>query len=119
MKSKKNPINFNEFWPLLKTEAQRRGLRKVEWMQKSDLNYQRYSEFNNHSRDVSTRYFLKLLGGLNLKQESVEKVLGKRFSEEQRKSMRFESLVDANRDWLEILLSDPDNIKIVKKIISA
>lgn len=116
MKSKKPETNFNDFWPLLKSEAIRIGLKKVEWLKKSGLNYQRFSEFDNKTRDVSARYFLKLTGGVNLKVDAVEKTLGRKFSEKQKKLLKFEALIDANREWLEILLSDPEKIKICKSI---
>lgn len=116
-KSKKNPINFNEFWESLKIEASRMGLRKVEWMTKSSVPYQRYSEFDQQTRDISARYFLKLIGGLNLKQENIEKRLGRKMSDEQKRMLRFEALVDANRDWLETLLSDSEMIKLCKRVV--
>ena len=116
-KSKKNPINFNDFWNSLKIEATRKGLRKVEWMTQSSIPYQRYSEFEQQTRDISARYFLKLIGGLNLKQENIEKTLGRKMTDEQKRLLKFEALVDANRDWLEKLLSDPEMIKLCKRVV--
>jgi len=123
-KSKKPLINFNEFWPALKTEAVRKRLKKVEWLTKSGIHYQRYSEFDAdpgapNKRDISARYFLRLIGGLNLKTEDTEKALGRKFSEAQRQALRFEALVDANREWLEVLLADPETVKICKSVVAA
>jgi hypothetical protein len=117
--SKKNPINFNDFWPLLKAEAVKKGYGKVEWLTRSGLNYQRYSEFDTNTRDVSGRYFLKLMGGLNLKLDNTEKKLGRKFTAKQKECLQFEAQVDANKEWLQKLLSDPETIKICKSIVDA
>lgn len=118
-KSKKPLYNFNDFWPLLKNEAKRQGIGVVLWLERSGLNYQRYSEFNKGTRDVSAKYFLKLMGGLNLKPDIIEKKLGRKMTPEQKKMLQFEAKVEANRDWIEKLLDDPDLIKITKSIIEA
>lgn len=117
--SKKPLINFNDWWPILKAEADRKGLKKVAWMDKSGLNYQRYSEFEKCKRDVSPRYFLKLIGGLGMDWTTLEKKTGKRFSSEQIKALRFEALIEANRGWLEAMLLDPDALSICKSFIES
>lgn len=117
--SKKNPINFNDFWPHIVIEAQKKGLGKVEWMERSGIAYQRYSEFENLSRDISARYFIKLIGGLNLTLKNAEKALRKNLTEAQKKQLRFESQVDANRELLERLFDDHDTFKLVKNLIKA
>lgn len=114
--TKKPPTNFNDFWAALKQEQSRQGLRKVGWMKKCGVSYQRFSEFNSGRRDISARYFIKLLGGLNVKIEQAERTLNRKFTEEQKRMLKFESNVDANREWLEILLNDPEKIKICKAI---
>lgn len=116
--SKKPTMNFNDVWPSLKTEAKRQGLLKTEWMQRSGVPYQRYSEFDKQIRDVSAQYFIKLTGGLNLKQDKIEPVLGRKLSDEQKRALRFQALVDANRDWLETLLNDPELSKLCKRMVS-
>lgn len=116
-KSKKPLINFNEFWPDMKNEARRQGLRKIEWMQKSGVPYQRYSEFDKQIRDVSAQYFIKLMGGLNLKQDKVEQVLGRKMTDDQKRALKFQALVEVNRDWIEVLLSDPEMSKMCKKLV--
>lgn len=115
-KSKKPETNFNDFWPFLKSEAYRQRLKKGEWFRKSGVDYQRYSEFETGARDISVRYFLKLMGGLNLKTDTAEKALGHKFTEEQKRLMKFDAKVAANRDWLAIVLDDPEKLKICKGI---
>jgi len=115
-KSKKPETNFNDFWPPLKAEAARQGLRKGEWLRKSGIDYQRYSEFESGETDVSTKYFLKLTGGLNVKTEDAERRLGRKFSEEQKRLMKFDSRVAAEKDWLEIMLNDPVIMKVCKTV---
>ena len=116
IRSKKPLTNFNEFWAPMKQEQSRQGLRKVEWMKKSGISFQRYSEFDSGLRDISARYLIKLIGGLDLKKENAERTLNKKFTEEQKRLLKFESNVDANREWLELLLNDPEKTKICKAI---
>jgi transcriptional regulator with XRE-family HTH domain len=118
-RSKKPLTNFNEFWTAMKQEQSRQGLRKVEWMKKSGISYQRYSEFESGLRDISARYLIKLIGGLNVKTEHAERTLNRKFTEEQKRMLKFEANVDANREWLELLLNDPEKMKICKAIATS
>jgi len=119
IKSKKPETNFNDFWPNLKQEASRQGFNKGEWFRKSGIDYQRYSEFENGDRDISTHYFLRLTGGLNMKSDNAEKALGRKFSEEQKRLLKFDAKVAAEKDWLEIMLNDPDTLKTCKTVTLA
>lgn len=116
--SKKNPVNFNDFWSALNLEAKRQQLGKGEWLRLSGLNYQRYSEFNHGNRDISAGYFIKLIGGLKLTTETAEKALGKKFTDSQRKLLRFEGQVDANREWLEKMFESPEVTQLCKSIVT-
>lgn len=51
-----------------------------------------------------------------MKIEQAERTLNRKFTEEQKRMLKFESNVDANREWIEILLNDPEKIKICKAI---
>jgi len=123
-KSKKPTVNFNDFWPDLKAYAARLGLNKGEWLKRSGIAYQRFSEFDasegaDNKRDVSAFYFIRLTGGLNLDPGTIERKLNRKFSPEQVRKLQFHAQVDANADWLEDLLADPETIKICKSIVAA
>ena len=51
-----------------------------------------------------------------MKTDNAERTLGRKFSDEQKRLLKFEAKVDANRDWLETILSDPEKTKICKGI---
>lgn len=116
IKSKKPQINFNDFWPSLKKEAGNQKLKKGDWFRKSGVAYQRYSEFETDHRDISAKYFIKLTGGLGMKIEDSEKRLGRKFSDGQKRLLKFDAKVEANRDWIEIMLNDPETLKVCKTI---
>ena len=115
-KSKKPETNFNDFWPPLKEEAARQGLKKGKWLSKSGIDYQRYSEFESGETDVSGKYFIKLTGGLNVKVEDAERRLGRKFSEKQKELLKFDAQVAAEKDWLKIMLNDPETKKTCKAV---
>lgn len=118
-KSKKPETNFNAFWPSMKAMAKNQGLNKGQWFRKSGVDYQRYSEFDNKERDISGKYFIKLIGGLNVMIEDAEKRLGGKFSEKQKRLLKFDARVEAQKDWLEIMLNDPETMKTCKAVTLA
>ena len=115
-RSKKSLINFNAYWDVLKAVQLRQGLKKGEWFNKSGIDYQRYSEFDKKTRDISARYFVKLCEGLKLIPDDIERMSGKKFSEPQKQKLRFEALVDANHELIETILSDPEKLRMCKKL---
>ncbi len=118
MTHKKKETNFNHYWQHLDHYARNvRRMKKGEWMSLSGISYQRYSEFAKGRKALSANYFIKLCGGLNLNHDDVEKMSCKTFSQEQKELLRFEAFVKANKDWLEILMKDPEKITGVKKML--
>jgi hypothetical protein len=126
--NKKIPINFNNFWPWLNSEAERQTLNKGEWMKKSGLGNQRYIEFaracgtaapepGKKERDISIHYFYKLIGGLTLAPEQVEKKSGMKFSVEQRRMLQFQAFTQAQEDLIIKLMDDPDALKICRAVV--
>lgn len=112
MASMKSYITFNEFWPYLKDEAKRRGWNVGTFMERCDIPRQRYSEFLN-PRSLTISYMIKLMGGLNLTVENVEKMSGKKFSPEQIKKLKLGSFV-AHEELIEALSEDTELLNLVQ-----
>lgn len=108
--------NFNNYWEWLWNYAQMLRFGKGEWMKSSGLSAQRFSEFAKRKRNISTRYFIKLVGGLGLQINDIEKTSGQKFTDEQKTEIKFEAWVDSNRDVLMALMEDPKKLKILKDI---
>ena len=128
-------VNFNNFFEFLKTEAEKKGLKKGEWMKLSGMNRTRFSEFDkacslktnkkgkasnddqeSKKRNVTPEYFMRLLRGLNMTEAVVQKKSGIKFTEEQRKEIGFTAFLDANKDWFKILYTQPEVFKACKTL---
>jgi len=116
MSSEKKIITYDEFWDFLKSEAATRGWNDTTFMRNCVIPRQRYYEFGM-SRHLTSQYMAKLMEGLNLKREEVEKKSGRRFSEEQITELRRESWIAAHRDIIDGLVQHPELIPILRQQI--
>lgn len=111
----KNTVNFNNYWPFLTREAERRGLSKGAWFRRSGVDLQRYSEFDKGKRCLSAFYFVKIVGGLLMTPEQMPALSGIDFTDEQTRELDYYNRCESERVLLERLLSDPKKIEILKK----
>lgn len=124
---KPKTVFFNEFFPFLAGVARERGLGKTEWMTLCGIPRQRFSEFTKaitgagggKPRNVTARYFLRLMEGLQLTQADVEKLAGRSFTEEQKRELKIEQFVLTHRDVIEALVDNPEALDAVRGIIKA
>lgn len=111
---KKPAINFTDWFPCLWDQAQIQGLDKGEWMKRSGIGIQRYAEFaiaagiqqpregnpKQRKRDVSATYFIMLVSGLGYEVNQIEKVCGKRLTEDQRERLTGQSWYKSREDLI-------------------
>jgi hypothetical protein len=118
---------FNEFFDWLTEEAARQHLKKGAWMITSGLHPQRWAEFaraakilpidpGKRVRDITTYYFLKLIGGLKLTPEQASVRSGIRFSPEQRRALKFHEWVQTEQEFLMALMDEPEKLRICKAV---
>lgn len=103
-------INFNEYWPFLRDLAERRGLDKGEWFQRAGIAPQRYSGIDSGTVNLTARYYLRLLGGLHLTPEAVERLTGIHYDQDQIDECTFQQKLEDDRDWLLKLYSNPERL---------
>jgi hypothetical protein len=111
----KKKTSYNNYWPFLKDLAGRvRHLDKGEWFDRCGIDRQRYSDFDGGT-PITARNFIKLIGGLHLTPESVVNLSNIKLSDAQMSDLDFERKVDAEREIIEKLLNDPDEMARLKE----
>lgn len=118
MASARKQIEFNEFWPTLRAEAGLRGWSIGEFMKRCKIPRQRYSEFSSGERPLTGMYLVKIMEGLGLSQEDLERKAGRKFTPEQSRERQVESWAAAHRDIIEGLVDFPDLILPIQQLIS-
>jgi len=118
MASRKKDIDFNEYFDFLWHYAQSKKITKGHFMKNAGLSPQRFSEFSQSTRNITGDYFLKMITGLGLSPEDVERKSGLPFSEEQGIQIRFDGFVKSQRTFLEELMKDPAKLRLCKTIVT-
>ena len=116
MASQKKDIHFTEYWPFLKEEAKKRNWTDSHFMAVCKIPRQRYYEFGK-SRSLTGTYMVRLMEGMGLTNETIEKKSGLKFSAEQIKGLRQESWVAAHEDLINGLIEHPELIPLVRQQI--
>ncbi|MBW2674896.1 MAG: hypothetical protein JRD89_16025 [Deltaproteobacteria bacterium] len=119
MAARKKETDFNEYFDFLWEYAQSKKISKGAFMKNSGLSPQRFSEFSQKSRNITGEYFLKMLEGVGLTTEEVERLSGMPFSDEQHSLLKFDAFVKSQRPFLEELMKDPAKLQTCKAIIKA
>jgi len=117
MASRKQESHFNEYFDFLWGYAQSHGISKGQFMKNSGLSPQRFSEFSQNTRNITGEYFLKMISGLELTPEDIERESGLSFSDEQNIQIRFDSFVKSQKPFLEELMKDPAKLHLCKTIV--
>ncbi len=118
MAARQRETDFNDYFDFLWEQAQERKMTKGQFMKASGLSAQRFSEFTQQSRNVTAEYFLKMLGGLGLTPEDVEKGSGIPFSEDQSVQLKFDSFVSSQRAFIEELMRNPEKLQVCKAVVA-
>lgn len=130
MAAQPKDIDFTEFWPAFCKLAVKKGfthkkggLASGAFMRACGLSSTRFSEFENEfnsstgqKRRITSRYFMKLKGGLRVGTEEIEKAANKKLTKEQREELGMETWVQAHRDLVKELMKDPQKLKICRDI---
>jgi hypothetical protein len=116
MASQKKEINFNEYWEFFKEEAARRDWTDGHFMSTCKIPRQRYYEFGK-SRSLTGLYMARIMEGMGLTQEMIEKKTGNKFTAEQIIALRRESWVAAHADLIDGLVDHPELIPLIRQQI--
>jgi len=117
MVARKKETDFNEYFDFLWEHAQSQEMSKGQFMKVSGLSPQRFSEFSQQTRNITGEYFLKMLGGVGLTAEELQKLSGKAFSEEQMIQLKFEDFVRSQKVFIEELMKDPLKLQACKTVV--
>ena len=117
MAARKKETDFNGYFDFLWEYAQSKKISKGAFMKNSGLSPQRFSEFSQKSRNITGEYFLKMLEGVGLTTEEMERLSNMPFSDEQRSHLQFDDFVKSQRHFLEELMKDPAKLQTCKAVI--
>jgi hypothetical protein len=117
MASLKKTINFNEYWPWIKSEAARRGWNDSEFMRRCNIPRQRYYEFIER-RNLTGTYMHRIMEGMGLSRKAIEEGAKTKMSDDQRKELRKESWVAAHTDIVEALMENTALVNLVQQQIT-
>ena len=117
MAARKKEADFNEYFDFLWEYAQSKKISKGAFMKDSGLSPQRFSEFSQGNRNITGEYFLKMLEGVGLTTEEVERLSDRPFSDEQRGHLQFDDFVKTQRPFLEELMKDPVKLQTCKTVV--
>lgn len=118
MASAKKKIGFNDYLKFILDTAKERDMGKTELMNKCGIPRQRWSEFEK-GRQITGRYFIKFMEGLNMTIEDVEKKSGRKMTAAQRREIQIESWQSAHRELIEAMVDNPGLLKILEAAINS
>ena len=117
MAARKKETDFNEYFDFLWEYARSQKMSKGQFMNASGLSPQRFSEFSQGTRNITGEYFLKMIGGVGLIPEDLERISGKSFSEEQMVQLKFDGFVNSQRAFIEELMKNPAQLQACKVVV--
>jgi hypothetical protein len=116
------PITFNDFWDFFWNEARKRGYNQKEFMEICGLPKTRFNGFALHGRpngmNVSPYYAHKIMEGLRMTEEYVERESGKKFSDDQRNALRRAAWTDHHPQIVDALATNKALTKKVLELIT-
>lgn len=113
MASLKKSVDFNEYWHFLKREAELRGWSDAEFMRKCRIPRQRFYEFGK-GRNLTGTYMVRVMEGLGLMVENIEKQTKRTFTDAQKRELRKDSWVAAHPNIIEAMIDYPALVDIVE-----
>lgn len=117
MASAKKKIGFNDYLKFILDTAKERDMGKTELMNKCGIPRQRWSEFEK-GRQITGRYFIKFMEGLNMTIEEVEQNSKRKMTAEQKREIQIESWQSAHRNLIEEMVDNPGLLKILEAAIN-
>jgi len=113
-----SPVTFNDFWDFFWGEARRRGYNQKEFMEICGLPKTRFNSFAKagqaNGMNITAYYANKILEGLRMTDEYVERESGKTFSEDQRKALRRAAWTNHHQELIDALST---NKALTKKVL--
>ncbi len=117
MVSRKKEIDFNDYFiPLWEYAQKIKGMSKGQFMKASGLSPQRFSEFSQQTRNITSEYFIKMMGGVGLSTDEIEAISRKPFSEDQLIQLQFDNFVKSHKSFIEELMKDPAKLQACKTV---
>jgi hypothetical protein len=113
MSAKKPSVTFNDFWPFFCQEARGRGYNQTDFMKICGLPKTRYNSFMKSDLSVTAYYCNKIMEGLRMTEDYVEKKSGIKFTDEQRRALRRATWTDHHPEIIDALSSDKKLTKLV------
>jgi len=111
--------SFREHLDIIISYAQSQGMNKTELCEKAGIELKRLSDFKTGRKTFTGYYFMKLLGGLGLNKEEYEKKTGGRFSENQRRALKYQQFVESYREKFSKTMDHPKLLKQVMALIDS
>lgn len=105
MKNNNSQISYNEFWNFFCNEARDRWYNQTEFMALCGLPKTRYNSFTSGKLNLSAHYCYKIMEGLRVTEEYVEKKSGRQFADAQKRELRRVAWMDGNSDIIDALMS--------------
>jgi transcriptional regulator with XRE-family HTH domain len=105
MTAKQQITSFNEFWQFFCNEAKERGWSQTEFMTYCGLPKTRYNSFSNGELNLTAHYVSKIMEGLRVTEDYVEKKSGKKLTDAQKKALRRITWANVNSDIIDTLMS--------------
>lgn len=120
--SAKNPSTlFNEYWKFFWSEAQARGYNQKEFMEICGLPKTRFNALSRPGErggmNLTAHYVYRIMEGLRMTEDCVERKSGRRFSEEQRKALRRAAWTDHHPAIIDSLSGSKELTDKVLKLI--
>lgn len=110
--------SFNEYWPFFCREGSERGYNQTEFMSICGLPKTRYNSFSTGEMNLTAHYVYKIMEGLRVTEEYIEKKSGKKFNNAQKKALRRITWTNSNDDIIDALMSSKVLTKETRDIIA-
>jgi hypothetical protein len=110
--------SFYGFWDFFCREASERGYNQTEFMKVCGLPNTRYNSFTKGEMELTAYYVSKIMEGLRIREDYVEKKSGKKFTDQQREALGRIAWTNSNEDILNALMKSKSLTKEVKDLIA-
>jgi hypothetical protein len=117
MTAKDKITSFNNFWDFFCKEAVERGYNQTEFMKACGLPKTRFNSFSSGKMNLTAYYCSKIMKGLRMTEEYVEKKSGKNLTTEQKDELQRITWSNANRDIIFKLMKSKKLTNKIRKDI--
>jgi len=113
----KKPSFREHLEPILEYAQSQKNMNKTDLCREAGIELKRWSDFEKGRKTFTAYYFLKMIGGVDLTQETYEKATKSKFTDEQRDELKYQQFMEIKKEKYRKVMKTPKLSKLVDNLI--